>query len=105
MQKADQGKVNVDARDNDGWTPLSRAAENGNEAVARLLLAIGKVDVDARGNDGRTPLLWAARNGNKAIVQPLVTLITSDRLPRLSSMQTPCHIAILLNNVVTDRRS
>ncbi|CZR58258.1 uncharacterized protein PAC_08149 [Phialocephala subalpina] len=37
----DTGKVDVDAKDEDGSTPLSWAARNGHEAVVRLLLDNG----------------------------------------------------------------
>ncbi len=50
------GKVDVDARDEYGWTALSWAAESGHEAVLKQLLGTGKVDVDARDDKyGRGP--------------------------------------------------
>ncbi|KAF1967249.1 HET-domain-containing protein, partial [Bimuria novae-zelandiae CBS 107.79] len=48
----DTGKVDVDAKDKDGQTPLWRAAWNGKEAVVKLLLDTGKVDVDVKDKDG-----------------------------------------------------
>src|SRR2546423_7590982 len=48
-----------------GQTPLSFAAENGHEAVVKLLLATGKADVDSKDNYGQTPLLWAAKKGHE----------------------------------------
>ena len=96
------GKVQVDSRSRDGRTPLSYAAENGNDAlvklyleqgananlrdktgrtalshaktaaVAEVLLANGKVQVDARSGDGRTPLSYAAGNGNNGLVEVLL---------------------------------
>ncbi|CAG1994051.1 unnamed protein product [Fusarium graminearum] len=68
----DTGKVDVDARDESGGTPLLWAAENGHEAVVEMLLNTGKVDVDARDENGRTPLLWAAGNGHEAVVEMLL---------------------------------
>ena len=65
------GKIDVDARDNYGRTPLLRAASNGHEAVVKLLLGTGKVDVDAKDKYGRTPLSWAAANGHDAVVEVL----------------------------------
>jgi ankyrin repeat protein len=31
------GKVDVNSRDDDGWTPLSTAAEGGHKAVVKFL--------------------------------------------------------------------
>ncbi|KAH7146950.1 ankyrin repeat-containing domain protein [Dactylonectria estremocensis] len=39
------GKVDVDARDKNGRSPLSWAAEKGREAVVKMLLDTGKVDM------------------------------------------------------------
>jgi ankyrin repeat protein len=58
-----RGNVQPDAKDNYGQTPLSRAAENGHEAVAKLILATDRVKLDVKHNDGRTPLSLAAMNG------------------------------------------
>ena len=41
------GKVNVDWKDQNGWTPLSWATEGGHKAVVELLLKAGaKVDYE-----------------------------------------------------------
>ncbi|KAK4140868.1 uncharacterized protein C8A04DRAFT_14539, partial [Dichotomopilus funicola] len=52
-------------------TPLSWAAQNGREAVVKLLLGIGKADVNIADSAGRTPLSWAAQNGREAVVKLL----------------------------------
>ena len=54
-----------------GQTPLSWAAENGHEAVVKLLLEKG-ADVECKSNDGRTPLWWAAEKGHEAVVKLLL---------------------------------
>src|ERR1700722_225845 len=66
--------ANVNARDQFGRMPLSRAAEGGHEAVVKLLLKTGKVDVDSKDMDwgGRTPLSRAAEGGHEAVVKLLL---------------------------------
>ncbi|KAH6962068.1 hypothetical protein BKA56DRAFT_498939, partial [Ilyonectria sp. MPI-CAGE-AT-0026] len=66
LQKAEKLALDINCRDNDGWTPLSRAAVEGHKAIVKLLLATGKVDIDASDKDGRTPLSHAAEHGHKA---------------------------------------
>ncbi|KXX74246.1 Vegetative incompatibility protein HET-E-1, partial [Madurella mycetomatis] len=68
LQRVGKFAVDINTRDDEwGRTPLSWAAENGHEAVVRLLLDTGKVDIDTRDNMGQTPLSWAARNGHEAV--------------------------------------
>jgi hypothetical protein len=62
----------INQADESGRTPLSWAAENGQEAVVRLLLEMGKVDVDSKDNNGWTPLSLATGNGQNAIVKLLL---------------------------------
>lgn len=59
-----------------GRTPLSWAAENGHEAVVKLLVLLATDGVDPNSKDiewGRTPLWWAAKNGHEAVVKLLLT--------------------------------
>jgi hypothetical protein len=65
-------KVDVDAKDKSGRTPLSWAAGMGHEAVVELLFGTGKVDIDAKDTFGRTPLSWAAGMGREAVVEVLL---------------------------------
>ena len=48
-------KAEVNAKANDGTTPLHAAAAGGHKDVAELLLA-NNADVNARNNKGETPL-------------------------------------------------
>ncbi|KAF2190046.1 ankyrin, partial [Zopfia rhizophila CBS 207.26] len=68
----DTGKVDVNAKDNHGQTPLWWATVKGHEAVVKLLLDTGKADVDSKDRDRRTPLSWAAVRGHEAVVKLLL---------------------------------
>ncbi|KAF5724687.1 ankyrin repeat [Fusarium mundagurra] len=50
------GRVDPNAKDSRGWTPLFHAAINGHEATVDILLAQEDVDVNAQDNCGRTVL-------------------------------------------------
>jgi ankyrin repeat protein len=63
----DTGKVDVNAKDNDGQTPLYWAVENGRKGIVKLLLDTDEADVDAKDKCGRTPLYWAAENAHEGI--------------------------------------
>ena len=53
--------TDVNAKNEEGYTPLHYAAAFGQKEVAELLIAKG-ADVNAKGVDGRTPLGWAISN-------------------------------------------
>ncbi|OAF98488.1 ankyrin, partial [Paraphaeosphaeria sporulosa] len=57
--------------DNDGRTPLSRAAERGHIKVVELLIKDNRVNPDLRDKEGRTPLSWAVQSGDVQIMQLL----------------------------------
>ncbi|KAM0264877.1 hypothetical protein ACHAQJ_000393 [Trichoderma viride] len=85
---------NVDLRDESGQTPLSYAAENGREAVVKLLLLIPTVDPDSSDNRGQTPLSYAAENGREAVVKLLLTIPTVDLNSSDYRRQTPLSYAV-----------
>jgi ankyrin repeat protein len=71
-QKPLKKGTELDSKDRRGRTPLSWAAENGHEAVVKLLLEKG-AELDSKDNIyGRTPLSWAAKTGREAVVKLLL---------------------------------
>ena len=51
--------VDVNAKDNIGWTPLHFATVLDHKEIVELLIATG-ADVNAKNKEGRTPLNWAS---------------------------------------------
>ncbi|KAM0425053.1 hypothetical protein ACHAPT_009612 [Fusarium lateritium] len=62
----------VNVKDSDGRTPLSYAAQTGNEAVVEMLLAANGVYPDSSDSMGQTPLSYAAKKGHEAVVKLLL---------------------------------
>ena len=71
LQKADQVGTDINAKDENGLSPLSYAAGEGHEAIVQLLLKKG-ADVNSADRFGQTPLSRAAREGHEAIVRLLL---------------------------------
>lgn len=63
--------VDINTRDEHGWTPLMISTFNGREEVALLLIRSG-ADVNAKDTAGYGPLHWAAFNGYSEVVKLLV---------------------------------
>jgi hypothetical protein len=67
-----QEGVDADSKNKDGRTPLSFAAEKGNQSVVEMLLQRKDVNVDSKDNDNRTPLSFAAEKGSRSVVGMLL---------------------------------
>ena len=66
-----QAKVDVNAKDAKGRTPLMLAAANGHAEVARALIR-AKANVNARSRNGETALMAASRSGDVVTVVMLL---------------------------------
>ncbi|KAF2183469.1 ankyrin, partial [Zopfia rhizophila CBS 207.26] len=65
--------VDVNSKDNKGWTPLSYAAGEGHEMVVKLLLVKDEIGVNSKdAYYKRTPLSYAAEKGHEAVVKLLL---------------------------------
>jgi len=74
VKQAIANGVDVNAKNNDGWTALHMAARFGQKEIGELLIAEG-ADVNAKNNYGWTALYIAASNyrGNKEVVELLIS--------------------------------
>ena len=83
-------EVDVNTADDSGRTPLSLAAEMGNEIVVKALLESGKAEVESKDDIYvQTPLSWAAMNGHETVVKLLLETGKVDVESRDSSGRTP----------------
>ena len=62
--------ANVNARQQNHWTPLDLSARNGHLGIVKLLLERG-ADVHAQNDDGETPYQLSLRTGNREIADLL----------------------------------
>lgn len=63
--------IDLEVKDERGWTALMIAVANGNEALTTLLIRCG-ARLIARDVNGFTPLHWAAFNGMSKVVEMLI---------------------------------
>lgn len=63
--------VDIDTKDERGWTPLMISTFSGKEEVAALLIRSG-ASVHAKDSAGYGPLHWAAFNGFSSVISMLI---------------------------------
>lgn len=70
--KSLNGREDLNASDENGWTALHIAAREGNVEIVRLLLAQPGIEVNSMNKWKSTPLMIAAGSGNLAIIDLLL---------------------------------
>ena len=85
-------RVDVNAKDDENYTPLIEAAYWGRVVVVSTLIAAG-ADVNAKTNYGYTPLSEAVRQGHIAVVSMLIAAGADVNAPRGGRGNTPLHDA------------
>ncbi|MED6263545.1 hypothetical protein CHARACLAT_005605 [Characodon lateralis] len=65
-------RTNVNAKDEDQYTPLHWAAQNGDEAMTRLLLDRGAT-INETDGQGRTPAHVACQHGQENVIRVLLS--------------------------------
>uniref|UniRef100_A0A4W6D195 Ankyrin repeat and kinase domain containing 1 n=1 Tax=Lates calcarifer TaxID=8187 RepID=A0A4W6D195_LATCA len=80
--------------DEDQWTALHFAAQNGDDRTVRLLLDKGAV-ADAREKAGWMPLHLACQNGHETVVRLLLSRLSEEAVEEQEEAQgrTPLHLA------------
>ncbi|KAM9734146.1 ankyrin repeat and protein kinase domain-containing protein 1 [Menidia menidia] len=80
--------------DEDRWTPIHFAAQNGDERSVRLLLDKGAA-ADAREKDGWTPLHLACQNGHETVVRLLLSRLSEEAVAEREKLRgrTALHLA------------
>ena len=89
--------VDVDTLDNEGYTPLIRAAENGHHSCLNELITSG-ADVNATGSYGYTPLLMASVKDETECVAALIDA-GADVNSRNDSGRTALYGAVVHRNI------
>lgn len=92
-----RSKVDVNAPERDGTTPLQWAVYNENAAMVEALIK-AKVDVNAANREGVTPLALAAEAGNVTITR-LLLKAGADINKTLANGETPLMMAARTGNV------
>ncbi|MDE3023407.1 MAG: ankyrin repeat domain-containing protein [Pseudomonadota bacterium] len=88
--------ANVNAKADDGTSPLHLAATNDNVSVARVLIEHG-ADVNAKDKKGVTPLDDAIMFGKKDMLE-LIVSSGADIMSKDKTGETPLHYAAYVGN-------
>ncbi|KAI1986702.1 hypothetical protein LOZ53_004600 [Ophidiomyces ophidiicola] len=98
VQRLLNEKIDLNIKDNDGWTPIYSAVSSGNvEILKELASQGGNIEISTPLN-GWTPLHVAVWYGATGIVEELLHL-NAQLQPRDNDGDTPLHLAAMRNEV------
>lgn len=89
----------VDSRDQEGRTPLTIAASNGQTEIAELLLKAGADPLAEELNYHDTPIYFAAMNGHLDVVKLIVSKGVSVNYRNTHTGETPLWVAAMDNRL------
>ena len=85
--------VNVNWKNEKGFTALHRACQNGHSLIVEHLLAQPKIDPNLSNNEGATPIFVACQNGHKEVVSVMLTDLRVDHNQPRNNQSTPLWVA------------
>ncbi|XP_076298784.1 uncharacterized protein LOC143217929 isoform X2 [Lasioglossum baleicum] len=85
--------VSIDAKNNDGQTPLHYAAKSDKLEVVKYLIEKKGANVNVKDNDGQTPLHYAAKSDKLEVVKYLIEKKGANVNVKDNDGQTPLHSA------------
>jgi ankyrin repeat protein len=95
-QSSNTHEVDINIKDNKGWTPLINAVNNGQKGTCALIVSFGAL-VNVKDNEGKTALFWASEKGNTEICQLLISAGANVN-EKDAKEWTPLHIAAKKGN-------
>lgn len=95
----DYKKINLNAQDAYGWTPLQIACRNSSLETFNILIAVDDIDTSLATQDGWTVLHSACRYGNAEMVTSLLKKTKTDPKAETTSGWTPLQLAIYNESV------
>uniref|UniRef100_A0A8B9MZ88 Uncharacterized protein n=1 Tax=Accipiter nisus TaxID=211598 RepID=A0A8B9MZ88_9AVES len=89
--------ADINMPDDDGWTPLHFAAQNGDDRIVRLLLD-HQAQVNAQEHDGWTPLHLASQNNFENVARVLLSRQADSNTQEVDG-KTALHVAACFGHV------
>mmetsp|Transcript_26859 Transcript_26859/g.25911 ORF Transcript_26859/g.25911 Transcript_26859/m.25911 type:complete len:119 (-) Transcript_26859:13-369(-) len=83
---------NITNQNDEGWTALHYASNEGHDQIVECLLRTFNAEVDIKSSNGRTPLHVACNRMNKKVIERLLLAGADANMKQRSDGNTPIHI-------------